>query len=208
VSQHEAHDRTVEELAEDWANQGFKVQKEAVLPFVLADGRPHRADLLAEKNEQHYVIEVKLRGTREDRHWDDLARQIRARPGWHFKIYFVDWDLPPLPGAERIEAELANAEALLEQGKLAAATLLAASAFEASARRRLIAVGALKDDEVPTALVERLVSQGEAEQEDFVPLRDAIEMRDAIAHGHLDHLPGPDVVQRLVTDARRLLAAA
>ncbi|AUX43211.1 uncharacterized protein SOCE26_046550 [Sorangium cellulosum] len=210
----EEHDRAVQKLADEYARKGFQVQKEAVLPFALGDGGRFRADILAERGDEHHVVEVTVRGVRgvrgepQARRWDEIARQVRARPGWHFKIVPVERDPLPLPDPERIEAELANAEALLDQDKLAAALLLAAAAFEASARRRLLAEGAQLSNDTPAALVEHLVSEGHVEQEEFVPLRDAIELRNTILHGHLDQLPEREAVKRLVTDARRLLHAA
>jgi uncharacterized protein YutE (UPF0331/DUF86 family) len=206
----ETHDRAVQKLAEEYASKGFRVQTEATLPFAPLDGVPYRADLLAERDEEHHVVEVKLRGARDAQaeRWGDLAKQVRAHPGWHFRIVLIDREAPPLPDSERIEAELVTAQTLLDEGKLAAAALLAASAFEASARRSLLAAGAPPKDDTPAALVERLVSEGRIEQEEFVPLRDAIELRNAIVHGHLDQLPERDAIERLVTDARRLLTAA
>ncbi|WP_437642552.1 hypothetical protein [Sorangium sp. So ce854] len=207
----EAHDRAVQRLVDEYASKGFQVRKEAVLPFALEGGRPFHADILAERDGEHHVIEVKLQGVRgepQPRRWDEIARQVRTRPGWHFKIVLVDRDPPPLPSPERIEAELTNAETLLDQDKLAAAMLLAAAAFEASARRRLLAAGELPNNESLTALVEHLVSGGHVDQEEFVPLRDAIELRNAIVHGHLDELPERDAIQRLIAGARRLLHAS
>jgi hypothetical protein len=114
---------------------------------------------------------------------------------------------PSLPDACIIAAEIANAEALLEGGNVTAAVLVAGAAFEASALQRLSAMGALPRSLTPTLLIERLVSEGQLEQEDFVPLRDAIELRNAVAHGSLDAPARREAVERLVTSARRLLAA-
>lgn len=207
----EAHDRAVQKLVDEYASKGYQVRKEAVLPFALEGGRPFQADILAERDGEHHVVEVKLQGVHGEpqaRRWDEVARQVRTRPGWHFKIVLVDRDPPPLPSPERIEAELTNAEALLDQDKLTAAMLLAAAAFEASALRRLLATGELPRSGSLTALVEYLVSEGHVDQEEFVPLRDAIDLRNAIVHGHLDQLPERDAIQRLITGARRLLHAS
>jgi hypothetical protein len=211
MSVREAHDQAVQKLADDYAAKGFQVQKDVELPFLLEDGRRHHVDLLAERGDEHHIVEVSLVGARGEpqaRRWEQLAREARARSGWHFKIVFADKERSPLPDPERIEAELANAEALVDDDKVAAAVLLAASAFEASARRRLLAAGVLPKDDAPLALVERLVSDGHVEQEDFVPLRDAIELRNEIAHGYLEQRPAREAVRRLITDARRLLIAA
>lgn len=207
----EAHDQTVEKLASEYAAKGFRVQREAVLPFTMAGEQPYRADLVAERDDEHQVIEVTIRGTRGEqqaRRWSEIAQQIRSHPGWHFQIVLVDREPPSIPDPGRISVEIANAEALLEGGNFTAAVLLAGSAFEASAQRRLSAMGALPRSDAPAALVERLVSEGQLDQEDFVPLRDAIELRNAVAHGQLDLPARREAVERLVTSARRLLTAA
>jgi hypothetical protein len=211
MNRRETYDRAVQKLADEHAAKGYQVQRDVALPFAIDGGQPLRADLLAERGDEHLVVEVALRGVRGEpqaRGWEEIARRVRERPGWHFKIVFVDREPPPLPEPEVIEAELRNAEALLGQDKVAAAMLLAASAFEASARRRLLAEGALPADAAPVVLVERLLDAGHVEQEDVVPLRDAIELRNDIAHGYLEQPPARDTVRRLVTDARRLLDAA
>ncbi|MEP7125512.1 MAG: hypothetical protein ABJE95_31555 [Byssovorax sp.] len=54
--------------------------------------------------------------------------------------------------------------------------------------------------------MERLVSEGQVEQDDFVPVRDAIELRNAVAHGSLDLPAASEAVERLLISARCLLA--
>jgi hypothetical protein len=211
VNAREAHDQAVEKIAGEYVAKGFRVQREVVLPFLAQGEQGYRADLVAERDDEHHVIEVKLRGVRGEpqaRRWSELAKAIRSRPGWHFQIVPVDREPPALPDAGRITREIANAEALLAGGNLTAAVLLAGSAFEASALRRLTKMGALPTSDAPSALVERLVSEGELEQQDFVPLRDAIERRNEVAHGQLDAPALREAVERLVTGARRVLAAA
>lgn len=207
----EAHDQAVEKLANEYRAKGYNVQKEVILPFAVAGKQKYRADLVAERGEERHVIEVKLLGVRgeEARRWGELAREIRSHPGWHFRIMAVEREPPPIPDLERIAAEIANAEALLEQGTVTAALLLAGSAFKASANRRLEAMRALPDsDATPQALVEQLVSEGQLDQEDFVPIRDALEAGDAVAHGYFDPPASREAAERLVTGARRLLTAA
>lgn len=205
----EAHDRAVQKLADEYRRMGFQVQREANLPFVFPDGSSYCADLLAERGDEHVVVEVKLRGVRgdrRDRQWDRLAKQIRARQGWHFKIVPVDREPSPLTSAAPIEAALVDAETLSKSSQPVASLLVAASAFEASARLRLRTAGIPADDDGPIVLIERLVSEGFVEQEEFVPLREALERRNAIAHGHLDEPPDAVTLQALIAAARRLLA--
>lgn len=205
----ETHDRAVERLAAEYEAQGYQVQRDALLPFAVPDGRAYRADLVAERAGEHLVVEVKLSGVAEEsRRWRELANEIRSHAGWHFRIVAVDREPTPIPDAERVEAAIANAEALLAGENLPASVLVAASAFEAAALRRLSALGALPRSATGAALVERLVSEGELDQHAFVPLRDAIDHRNAIAHGHLDAPARREDVEHLVSSARLLLAAA
>ncbi len=209
----EAHDQAVEKLASEYAAKGFQVKKEAVLPFSFTRaGQPtHRADLVAERDEEHHVIEVTVRGVRGEPHarrWREIAEEIRSHPGWHFQIVLVDSDPPAVADPERIAAEIANTEALLERGNVTAAVLLAGAAFEAAAQWRLKTTGALSNSDGPTTLVERLVSEGQLDQEEFVPVRDAIELRNAVAHGSLDVPASREAVERLVKSARCLLAGS
>lgn len=207
----EAHDQAVEKLASEYAAKGFRVEKEAELPFSFARaGQPTpRADLVAQRGEEHLVFEVKVRGVRGEPHarrWREIAEEIRSHPGWHFQIVLVDGEPPAVTGPERVAAEIANAEELVERGNLAAAVLLAGAAFEAAAQWRLQAIGALSNGGGTTTLVERLVSEGQLDQEDFVPVRDAIELRNAVAHGSLDLPASSEAVELLLSAARRLLA--
>jgi hypothetical protein len=211
VNAREAHDQAVEKLAGEYKAKGFQVQKEVDLPFSFAGQQRYRADLVAERGDEHLVIEVKLHGVQEGpqaRRWSEIAREVRSHPGWHFQIVAVDRELPAIPNPERIAAEIASAEALLEQGTVTAAILVAASAFEAAAQRRLQEIGALPNGNASRqTLVERLVSEGQLDQEDFVPLRDAIEVRNAVSHGYFDQPASREAATRLVTSARRLLTA-
>jgi uncharacterized protein YutE (UPF0331/DUF86 family) len=166
---------------------------------------------LAEREGEHHIIEVAVRGApggRQARRWGEIAREVRSHPGWHFRIVLVEPEPPAVAAPERISAEIENAERLLDLGTANAALLLAYSAFEASAQRRLMAIGAPTTSDTPVELVTLLVSEGALDQEDFVPLRDAIEQRNAVAHGYLEPPASRETVERFVASARRLLAAA
>lgn len=207
MNQREPYDQTVERLAREYQAKGFDVRKKALLPFEVPGAPDYEVDMLVERGDEHHVIEVKVRGGRdqEKRPWGSLAHEIRQRQGWHFQIVSVDRKPAPSTDPARIDATLAKAEALRARGDATTALLVAASGFEAAARRRLADMNATPRSDAPSLLVERLVSEGELDQEDFVPLRDAIELRNAVAHGALDEPVSPDAVTRLVTAARRLL---
>jgi hypothetical protein len=209
VNPREAYDRAVEKLAAEYAERGFHVRKNVKLPFAVTNGPSYRGDLVAEREDEHHVIGVVLRGVpaaRQARRWGEIAREVRSHRGWHFRILLVEPERPAVSDPERIAVEIENTERLLDLGMTNAALLLAYSVFEASAQRRLMAIGAPAMDDTPVELATRLVSEGALDQEDFVPLRDAIEQRNAVAHGHLDPPANRETVERLVATARRLLA--
>lgn len=205
----EAHDRAVQKLAEKYEGEGFTVQKEAEISF--PDGGRYRADLLAEREGEHVVVEVKLLGTsgdRPNRKWGEIAKQIKSRHGWHFKIVPVERQPADLPDLTRIRDTLTSAEVLLREGHAPAALLLSASAFEASARKLLVLNDADVGYKAGHILVEQLVSEGLLEQEDFVPLRAAMDRRNEIAHGFLADLPTGEMIHTVIEATKRLLEAA
>lgn len=205
----DAHDRAVQKLAEEYEGKGFRVQRDPQISF--PDGGQYQADILAEREGEHVVVEVKLLGTAGDsrnRRWDQIAKQIKSRHGWHFKIVPVEREPAELPDIARIRDTLTSAEVLVREGHAPAALLLSASAFEASARRLLAANGSDVDYKAGLVLIEQLVSEGFLEQEDFASLRAAMDRRNAIAHGFLTDLPEAEVIHTVIAATRRLLAAS
>jgi hypothetical protein len=133
-----AYERAVERVSKDYEAKGFRVQREA--PVALSGGHEFRADLLAERGDEHHVVEVALAGVPSSpsaKRWGEVAEWVRATPGWHFKIVVADKDLPPLPTSELLRRELETVNGLLAEERGAAALLLASSIFEASIRHRL-----------------------------------------------------------------------
>jgi hypothetical protein len=199
----------VQRLESELSAKGYRVQRDAMLPFSLPGVRPYQVDMLAERDDEHRVIEVALRGVRgapQSGRWSELAEQVRSRPGWHFQVVLVDQEPTVTLDPQRIAAELANAETLLADGNVSAAVLLAAAAFEAAASLKVQPNGGFYKSAI--ALLERLVSDGEIGQEEFVPLRDAIQLRDGVAHGQFNVASSAgDAASQLVSAGRRLLTA-
>lgn len=190
MSSKERHDAAVEQLAIDLRSDGYDVVIEpqgADLPVSLRDVRP---DLLASKDGQHIVYDVKLRGS-PTRSYEELRRRVEAIPGHSFRLYFApdddrDLDFPP-PSETTIRRALADPERLLAEGQVAAALLLGWSLFEAAARRRMADdANDPKRGVTPEGLLVRLVHLGYLDDSELARLRTIVRARNRVAHGDLD----------------------
>lgn len=179
----------VRRLAEEYRRAGYKVLVEppdAELPGFLAGKRP---DLVAQSDTGHVVVEVKGHEKRVDHErWSDIARAVEAQPGWHFRLVLLgesggrSFDYASTT-PEVIRARLQSVGRLLAAGETEGALLLAWSAFEAAARRRLLDEGARVGGLNSRALIKSLVHHGVVAQDDLLRLIPLADQRDAVAHG-------------------------
>lgn len=182
----------VAELARSYEAQGFAVKTEPMvgdIPFDLAGYRP---DLLAEKEGQHLIVEVKKAGVplSVDR-LQALAGTIRQHAGWRFVLVPADEEGPSQPFTNAGEVvswpavteRAKRAGHLLELGETEAAFLMLWSALEAMLRRHAEQI-ALPIERLPTsALLNYLYSQGELSHEQFQQALAALKVRNRLAHG-------------------------
>lgn len=182
----------VQELARRYAEQGFAVKIEPAtgdIPFDLGGYRP---DLLAEKEGQHLIVEVKRAGVplSLDR-LQALAETIRPHAGWRLLLVPTDEESPehPLSNAgelvswQAVTERAQRADHLLQLGETDAAFLMLWSALEALLRRHAEQVG-LPIERLPTkALLNYLYSQGELAYEQFEQALAALQVRNRLVHG-------------------------
>ena len=123
------------ELARSYEAQGFTVKvlpAPADIPFDLGG---YRADLLAEKEGQHLLIEVKHAGTplSVDR-LQSLAETVRQQPGWQLLLV----PAPEGPGQSlRTASPLASWPATTERARLQALAPEQLQALATQAAKRL-----------------------------------------------------------------------
>lgn len=203
------HHEKVRELADRYASQGFQVAVEpagATLPFDLGDYHP---DLIAQKDDQHLIVEVKETSDRisVDR-YRDLAEEVGRHPGWRFLLVTTnDVESRSLPGApdelaswpEVIE-RFTRAERLLDAGDSDAAYLLMWSALEAMLRRHAESVALPLERFHIQALIKHIYSQGELSIPQFDRAMAALKLRNLLIHGS----PAPELADA-ARDLRSLI---
>jgi uncharacterized protein YutE (UPF0331/DUF86 family) len=182
-----AEARRLQELAREYRDQGYEVTVEpepGQLPEPLTRFRP---DLVARKDDDLVVVEVKAREGLPDQQLQDLVKVVREQPGWRFQLVLLKPEPGP-PGTRRWSAEevvehLRQVDAILGSGHLEGALLLAWSAAEATLR--LLAdkekLQFERDDAI--YLLRLLVTRAVITREEYGRLWEVLELRNAVAHG-------------------------
>jgi hypothetical protein len=203
------HHEKVRELAEQYEAQGFQVSVEpakADLPFDLGNYSP---DLIAQKEDQHLVVEVKSSSNDVPvERFRNIAEEVGQHPGWRFLLVTLnDVESRSLPGAadelaswQEAAERVVRAERLLDAGDADAAFLLMWSALEAMLRRHAQSV-ALPLERLPSqALIKHLYSQGELSMTQYDRVMTALRLRNLLAHGS----PAPQLGEA-ASDLRSLI---
>lgn len=212
----EHHLRTVADLAADYTRRGYTVISQPTLKDTPEFLRPYLPDLLATKDDERWIVDVKTPGFTRDQSdekqgaWSRLSQKV-AEAGWRFRLVVAkpgEDDLRSYTIAEpaEIEAGLAIPPKLAGEGQQGAALMLAWSLFEAAARRRL-----LLDDEDPgrpatrVGLVKTLIHLGYVDESELEALRDIESLRNQIAHGLFKAQVPSDGITLLANLTRQLL---
>jgi hypothetical protein len=182
----------VRELAEQYAAQGYRVSVEPAaeaIPFDLGNYQP---DLIVEKDDRHFFVEVTGPGDRVAvERYRDLAEEVGRHEGWRFLLVTMnDVESRSLPGtadelatSREVSERVARADRLLNEGDFDAAILLMGSALEAMLRHHAESV-ALPLERLPTrSILNHLYSQGELSMTQFDRAMAADRLRNRLAHG-------------------------
>lgn len=184
-------ERRVTELAADYARQGYRVvvqPEPGALPFDLGGYRP---DLLAERDDDHVLVQVRGPGARDVERVVQAAEEVRAHPGWRFLL--VAGEEPNVGGPPAEEGRLLSwdemrdrlraAERIAPDAGGAASFLVLWSTFEALLRRHAENAG-LPFERLPTSsLLKQLYSYGELSIPQYDAAMAALNLRDRVAHG-------------------------
>ena len=179
-------------IAERCRRDGYMVNTEpssADVPFDLGGYRP---DIIAERDGQHYIVEVKKDATRLslDR-FERIASGVSAHPGWQFVLVTSDdaessTTSSPEPGVMQIgavRAYLKDAEELLSRGASETAVLVFWAAIEGLLRRKALAAHVPAERLPVRLLLKHLYSHGEVSMEQFDALSTLLRVRNDLAHG-------------------------
>ena len=197
--------------AEDYRRKGDAVAFDAPLDFLPG----FRADLVASKDDEVKVIEVKSRSSlAAEPRIRELAQAVDSRPGWSLELLLVaepeKLDSPEgaLPfDRGRVLQRVQEAEKALTSGMSEAALVLAWSACEA-ATRVLVADQDHSNPALnsPGYFLDRAVFLGILSREEHHDLVKARKYRNAIVHGFSHGDFGDEMVTGLIGTVRRMMA--
>jgi hypothetical protein len=203
----------IRQYADWYAQQGYQVSVEPAsrdLPEFLRTLAP---DLIACRNGENTVVEIKTSSPASFEKVQHLARALEHRAGWKLQVVYIDlpdpeWQPPTqLPEAEDL---LARLDALGgrnkddDQSRLQ--FLLLWSIIEAAARHRLSRLKIPPNRRISSsALLKMLLTEGAIEEEQYTVLRRGLAVRNAIAHGFLNQPVDMTLFEELREAARGLL---
>ena len=204
----------LEKVAAQYREGGYEVilhPGRADLPEFLRGFQP---DLIARAGGESVVVEVKAKDDLSaDHQLGYLSSLVNSQPGWRFDLVLIDprvWpDEVPRGSVERVSSEIESlvrsAERLITLGELESAVLTAWAAVEAAmrevARRQAIPL----ERKYPQLLLKALYSEGVLSRAEYEQLREAMKIRNAIAHGLKTAQLGPKTPKHLIDTVTRLL---
>jgi hypothetical protein len=204
--------RRVEQIAQEYKDKGYEVLIEPEglqLPGSLAGFRP---DLVARRNDEVVVVEVKSRAFLSDPRLQELAEAVRRQPGWRFELVLLRPEPGP-PGTKEWNAEdvahnLRQVSTLLRSGHQEAALLLAWSATEATLRLLANKERLELEREDAPYLLKLLATRAVITREQHDLLSEVLELRNAVAHGLKPPESDPGKIESLCKTISRLLGQA
>lgn len=199
------------ELADEYRQQGYEVLLSPGAEDLPKFLHGYQLDLVARKDGRSIVVEVKTRKVlARDAQLRDLAQVLKETDGWQLSLVLVgngEDEFAPQNSLNEVEVlqSLNEAHALLGSGYTNAAMLLAWSSTEAVLRL----LGGKEDPPIvytnPQHLLQALVMEGVISREEYEFLRQAMQDRNAIAHGYKSSYNAAKIVQKLIDTTRRLM---
>ncbi|WP_420625130.1 hypothetical protein [Candidatus Poriferisodalis sp.] len=198
--------------ADEYREKGYDVSLESTVDILSG----YRADLVARKDDQVRVVEVRRRSSlKGDPRIRELARAVEAKPGWSLDLVLVaepekldsPVDARPID-SDGVMGRIAEAEALIKSGHPESAFLIAWSACEAVVRILLADEGVSDDGITHTAFVLDLATKlGAISRAEHRHLTDFQRCRNAIVHGFSHNEFNDDLVSELIGTVRGMLAS-
>ena len=201
-------------LAEEYRDRGYEISihpNPEDLPDFLRNYRP---DMIAHREDDAVVIEVKSRSSLNSystQYLQNLAQAIEQHAGWRFELVMtnpedVTYSLKAEGSLQEheIKSRLKVASQLLEQHP-ESAMLYSWSLVEATLR--LVAeeerLSLRRFD--PLYLVKQLAIEGIISQSEYQLLMDSLSLRNAVAHGFITTTITQDSVDKLIKITKQLL---
>jgi Holliday junction resolvase len=207
------HDKKIEEAADELRRSGYKViidPSSTEMPFDLGNYRP---DLVAIKNGEGIILEVKASHARlsVDR-FQEIAEQVAKHSGWKFILVTLDDMFERIILSEKgdllswcdLQTHMEKIDELFRDGLYEPGVLYLWSTIEAMLRKRSIAESIPIYRFPPAKLLNHMYSSGEISIADYDSLKAIFEKRNKVAHGLVVHLE-IDELTKAAKVARELL---
>jgi hypothetical protein len=205
---------TIKQYVDWYSQQGYQVSvapPPRELPEFLRTLAP---DIIAHRNGEHVVVEIKTSSPASFERVQRLARALQHRAGWTLQVVYADlpdpeWDPPPrLPEIPDLLARLDSLDNAGEgQDQVRLRFLLLWSIIEAAARHRLAAHKVSPTRRISSsALLKMLLTEGITEEPEYEGLRRGLAVRNAIAHGFLNQSVDTAQLKELHEAAEALLS--
>lgn len=203
----------IRQYADWYAQQGYQVSVEPAprdLPEFLRTLAP---DLIARRDGETIVIEIKTSSPASFERVQHLARALQHRAGWKLQVVYIDlpdpeWQPPSrLPESAELLTRLDSLDGGNKDGDQSRLqSLLLWSIIEAAARHRLSPLGTPPTRRISSsALLKMLLTEGIVEEDQYAVLRRGLAVRNAIAHGFLNQPVDTALFEELREAARGLL---
>jgi uncharacterized protein YutE (UPF0331/DUF86 family) len=210
----ELENSKLRQLADEYLAKDYEVTVRPSadrLPAFLSGFQP---DLVATSLTDNVVVEVKSAPDLTSESLVGLADIVNTQPGWRLELVVVN---PPaaqevpvhgeLVRDEQIATLLARAIVLSSRTEYDAALMLAWSAAEAVLRRLAQTSGVEGERKSSAYVLKQLYTLGEIDEEQYESFAQAMEFRNAFAHG-FNASVDPNIVSRLVREVELLRSRA
>ena len=186
------HEQKIRSKAQELSEKGYKVLIEpsiSELPFDLGEYRP---DLIARKNDEGIVLDVKNSLKRWPiSRFQAIAEQIAAHPGWRFILIksddisekFLPSSKNDLPSWDDLNLRINNLDILIQASFFEPALLFFSSILEAAMRKRAIQQNMPIWRFPEEKLLSHLFSDGEISILDVELFEACLDLRNKSAHG-------------------------
>jgi uncharacterized protein YutE (UPF0331/DUF86 family) len=202
------HNRVVDEIAQKYERQGYRVIVEPTqdeLPDFLKAFRP---DIIASRQDESVVVEVKAGGKSRPADYHELAVLLSHKPGWRFDLAVANGEQAADKESislEEILALLKEGEDLEQRGRREASLLVTWPAIEAALRLAAEGRGVELPDLFPRTLISRLYSDGVLDERDYQALRQGLMARNAVVHGFREKSLSANLLTHLRAVANHLV---
>jgi uncharacterized protein YutE (UPF0331/DUF86 family) len=207
----EVERQALNNLQAAYGRRGYTVivnPKPELLPTFLQGYRP---DAIATKGQEKLAIEIKTRANPNvEQSLTEIRRLFEGQTDWQLVVSFLGSDalqriLIPMPSDKDVAEKLAEIRAMLAEGYVRAAFVMAWSFLEATLHK--VENDETKRPRLPGTVVQSLAMLGLIEPDLEHQVRELIDLRNRIVHGDLAASPSNEDVTAVLMAVEQALNA-